>query len=101
LIAALAETVEDRPVRFVQVGTAGGATSIELPGAALRSAAIMLMGSGIGSVSREGLTRSIRGTFDAVKPAGLKVATQVEPLANVEAVWAKASGRPRVVFTMG
>ena len=42
------------PVRFVQIGTAS-ATDITLPGAILRSSAIELMGSGIGSISLERL----------------------------------------------
>ena len=101
IITALAKTVEDRPVRFVQVGSAGGEMNIELPGAALRSAAITLMGSGIGSVSRKGLVQSISSVFEAVGPAGLSVATRLVPLADVESVWNKASGQPRVVFTIG
>jgi len=100
VIAALAKKVEDQPVRFVHVGSAGGEMYIELPGAALRSAAITLMGSGVGSVSRKGLVQSISRVFEAVGPAGLKIATQVVPLANVEDVWEKASGKPRVVFTI-
>jgi hypothetical protein len=83
------------------VGSASGEANIELPGAALRSAAITLMGSGIGSVSRQILLQSIESVFDAVQPAGLKVATQVVPLSQVEAVWEKATGKPRVVFTIG
>ena len=100
VIAALAKKVEDQPVRFVHVGSAGGAMHIELPGAALRSAAITLMGSGVGSVSRKDLVQSISRVFETVGPAGLKIATQVVPLANVEDVWEKASGKPRVVFTI-
>ena len=100
IIAALAKTVEEKRVRFVHVGAASGEPSIELPGAALRSAAIELLGSGIGSVSRKGLAESIRHVFAAVKPAGLKIATQVVPLSEVESVWEKASGKPRVVFTI-
>lgn len=100
IIVALAKTIEDKPVRFVHVGAAGGDMNIELPGAALRSAAITLMGSGIGSVSRVGLVQSIRNVFEAVQPAGLKIATEVVPISNVEAVWDKAAGRPRVVFTI-
>jgi NADPH:quinone reductase-like Zn-dependent oxidoreductase len=99
-ILALAKTVEDKPVRFVHVGGASGEANIELPGAALRSAAITLMGSGIGSVSRQGLAQSIRSVFEAVEPAGLKIATQVIPLSEVEAVWETATGRPRVVFAI-
>jgi NADPH:quinone reductase-like Zn-dependent oxidoreductase len=98
-IVALAKTIEEKPVRFVQVGAVGG-MNIELPGAALRSAAITLMGSGIGSVSRKGLVQSIARIFEAVAPAGLKIATQAVPLASVETVWEKATGKPRVVFTI-
>jgi NADPH:quinone reductase-like Zn-dependent oxidoreductase len=100
-IIALAKTVEEKPVRFVHVGGASGEANIELPGAALRSAAITLLGSGVGSVSRKGLVQSIRSVFEAVEPAGLKIATQVVPLSDVEGVWEKATGKPRVVFTIG
>ena len=101
IILALANTIEDKPVRFVQVGSAGGDANMDLPGAALRSSPITLMGSGIGSVSRHGLMQSISSIFKVVQPAGLKVAIQVAPLSAVADVWDKASGRPRVVFTIG
>jgi NADPH:quinone reductase-like Zn-dependent oxidoreductase len=101
VLTALAKTVEDRPVRFVHVGGSSGEMNIQLPGTVLRSAAITLLGSGVGSVSRKGLVQSIAHVFDLVGPAKLKIATQVEPLTNVERVWQTASGRPRLVFTMG
>jgi NADPH:quinone reductase-like Zn-dependent oxidoreductase len=100
VIVALARTVEDKPIRFVHVGGASGEANIELPGAALRSAAITLLGSGVGSVSRKGLVQSIRSVFEAVEPAGLKIATKVVPLSHVEGVWDKATGKPRVVFIL-
>ncbi len=100
IINAVANTIEDRAMRFVQVGSAGGEATIDLPAAALRSSAITLMGSGIGSVSRKGLVQSIRSVFEAVSPAGLTVATKVVPLGQVEGVWETASGQPRVVFTV-
>jgi NADPH:quinone reductase-like Zn-dependent oxidoreductase len=99
-IVALAKTIEDKPVRFVHVGGASGEANIELPGAALRSSAIMLMGSGVGSISRLSLVQSIRSVFEAAQPAGLKVAAKVVPLSEVEDVWDKATGKPRVVFTI-
>jgi NADPH:quinone reductase-like Zn-dependent oxidoreductase len=101
IIVSLAKTVDDAPVRFVHVGGASREENIELPGAALRASAIMLMGSGVGSVSRAALVQSIRNVFEAVQPAGLKIATSVVPLSEVEAVWEKATGKPRVVFTIG
>src|SRR3984957_14468210 len=51
VIVAIAKTLEDAtPVRFVHVGGASREEEIALPGAALRSSAIQLMGSGIKSV---------------------------------------------------
>ena len=48
---AIAKAVDDAaPVRFVQIGTAGGEETISLAAAALRSSAIELMGSGLKSV---------------------------------------------------
>jgi NADPH:quinone reductase-like Zn-dependent oxidoreductase len=102
IIVAIAKAVDDgTPVRFVHVGGASGEESIELPGAALRSSAILLMGSGAKSVALPVLLQAIRGIFDAVKPAGLKIATKVVPLFEIEGVWDKAAGKPRLVFTVG
>lgn len=99
-ISALASTVGAHPVRFVHVGSASGEANIELPGTALRSAAITLLGSGVGSVDREGLVQSIRKVFAAVGPAGLKIATQSVPLSDIESTWEKATSKPRIVFTI-
>ena len=77
-------------MRFVHVGNASGEPNITLPGAALRSSALVLMGSGIGSVSRQALLQSIQSVFEAVQPANLKIATRAVPLAEVESVWAQA-----------
>ena len=100
-IIALASTIEDRPARFVHVGTASGEPNIDLPGAALRSSALTLMGSGVGSVSQQALLESIHSIFEAVQPANLKIAFRAVPLAEVESVWEQAKGKPRVVFTIG
>jgi NADPH:quinone reductase-like Zn-dependent oxidoreductase len=101
LIVAIAKTVEDgTPVRFVHVGGASREENIELPGAALRSSAILLMGSGAKSVRLPVLLQAIRNVFEVVQPAGLKIATRVVPLCEVEEVWEKATGKPRVVFSM-
>jgi NADPH:quinone reductase-like Zn-dependent oxidoreductase len=102
VIVAIAKAVEDAtPVRFVHVGGASGEENIELPGAALRSSAIMLMGSGVKSLRLQVLLDAIRKVFDAVQPARLKIATRVVPLSDVEKVWEKAGGKPRVVFSIG
>jgi NADPH:quinone reductase-like Zn-dependent oxidoreductase len=100
VIVAIAKAVEDgAPVRFVHVGGASREENIELPGAALRSSAIMLMGSGVKSVRLQGLIEAIQNVFQAVTPAHLQIATRPVPLTRVEQVWDEA-GKPRVVFTV-
>ncbi|MGA8232939.1 MAG: zinc-binding alcohol dehydrogenase family protein [Candidatus Acidiferrales bacterium] len=102
IIVAIAKAAEDAtPVRFVHVGGASRQENIELPGAALRSSAIMLMGSGAKSVRLSVLLQAISSVFAAVQPAGLKIATRIVPLSEVEQVWDKAAGKPRVVFSIG
>ena len=87
------------PVRFVQIGTAGG-LDITLPGALLRSSTLELMGSGIGSVSLDRLLASIAHVFEAAATAGLELATSPTPLSELEQAWPR-KGEDRVVFTMG
>jgi NADPH:quinone reductase-like Zn-dependent oxidoreductase len=102
VIVAIAKTADEaKPVRFVHVGGASREENIELPGAALRASAIILMGSGIGSVRASVLLQAIKSVFEAVQPAGLKIATKVVSLSEVEGVWDKAAGKPRVVFPIG
>jgi NADPH:quinone reductase-like Zn-dependent oxidoreductase len=102
IIVAIAKAVEDAtPVRFVHVGAASGEQNIELPGAALRSSAIMLMGSGLKSVRMSVLLEAISNVFKAVGPANLEIATKVVPLSEIESTWENAPGKPRVVFTIG
>lgn len=101
VIVAIAKSVDDgTPVRFVHVGGASGEANIDLPGAALRSSAILLMGSGVKSVRLSVFLQAIKSVFEAVQPAGLKIATTVVPLSEVEATWEKATGKPRVVFSI-
>ena len=100
IIVAIAKAVEDaKPVRFVHVGGASREENIELPGAALRSSAMQLMGSGVKSVVFPKLLDSIRNVFDAVAPARLQIATKTVPLSAIEDVW-DAPGKPRVVFSI-
>lgn len=101
IIVAIAKTVESgEPVRFIHVGGASGEENIELPGAALRSSAIQLMGSGVKSVPFPKLLDSIRSVFEVVLPAKLQIATKAVPLSAIEETWEDAPGRPRIVFTM-
>jgi NADPH:quinone reductase-like Zn-dependent oxidoreductase len=101
VIAAIAKGVEDgTPVRFVHVGAASGQESIDLPGAALRSSAIMLMGSGLKSIRSSVLLAGIKHVFDATIPGKFQIETKNVPLSQVERHWT-APGSPRLVFTVG
>jgi NADPH:quinone reductase-like Zn-dependent oxidoreductase len=98
LIIAAAKAGKDAvPIRFVQIGAVSGG-NIVLPIAALRSSALVLMGSGMGSIPRKGLISAIRGVLQAVVLAKLKIETKVVPLAEVEDTWNKDAGNSRVVF---
>jgi NADPH:quinone reductase-like Zn-dependent oxidoreductase len=99
IVAAAKAGKEAVPIRFVQIGALSGGT-ITLPSAALRSSALVLMGSGIGSIPFEGLAAAIRGVLQAVVPGKLKIETKVVPLTDVEDTWNKDTGSSRVVFVM-
>jgi NADPH:quinone reductase-like Zn-dependent oxidoreductase len=100
VIVAIAKTLEDAtPVRFVHVGGASREEEIALPGAALRSSAIQLMGSGIKSVPFAKLLGAIKNVFDAAGVAKLQIATKTMLLSEIEEAW-KAPGKPRIVITI-
>ncbi|NYE31073.1 NADPH:quinone reductase-like Zn-dependent oxidoreductase [Rhodanobacter sp. K2T2] len=101
LLAAAAKAAEDAvPLRFVQIGSISAPT-ITLPSSALRSTAIELMGSGIGSVPMPRIFAAITQLLNATVPQGFQMATHAVPLSMVASGWAEAEGRARTVFTMG
>ena len=85
------------PIRYVQIGAISGA-DITLPGAALRSSALQLMGSGIGSIAQIRMLAALRGVLEAAPAAGFKVATQVRPLAEVGDAWYAGDAQSRIVL---
>ncbi|MGR3907341.1 zinc-binding alcohol dehydrogenase family protein [Burkholderia sp. SR8] len=99
LAVAAKATPEGRRLRFVQIGSIGGA-DVLLPGAVLRATAIELMGSGLGSVPLPRMLAAIRGVFDAAGSAGLAIDTRAVPLSAVAEHWADADSRVRTVFVM-
>lgn len=88
-----------RRIRFIQIGAMAGG-EISLPAAVLRSSAIEMMGSGIGSVSTENLVASIGEMFAAATEAGLVAETTAVPLFEIESAWNRADIASRIVFTM-
>ncbi|KVG76781.1 quinone oxidoreductase family protein [Burkholderia ubonensis] len=99
LVTAAKATPEGRPLRFVQIGSIGGA-EVPLPGAVLRATAITLMGSGIGSIALPRLLDAARAVFDAVEPARLHIDVQAVPLADVDRYWDDVNALVRPVFVM-
>jgi NADPH:quinone reductase-like Zn-dependent oxidoreductase len=85
------------PIRFVQIGSVSG-PDITLPGAALRSSAIILMGSGLKSVPLKRLIHAIDEVFQAAIPGKFKMATQAIPLSEIEQAWTMDDGKKRTVF---
>ena len=100
LIAGAKAGQEAAPIRFVQIG-AVSAPDITLPSAVLRSSAIVLMGSGIGSIPLDRFVHAIDGLLRATAPAGLKIAANPVPLSDVEQAWPRDDSARRTVFTVG
>jgi NADPH:quinone reductase-like Zn-dependent oxidoreductase len=100
LIAGAKAGKEAVPIRFVQIGSVS-APDITLPSAVLRSSAITLMGSGIGSIPADRFVRAIEGVLRAAVPAGLKIAANPVPLSDVEEAWPRDDSAQRTVFTTG
>jgi NADPH:quinone reductase-like Zn-dependent oxidoreductase len=98
LILAAAKAGKDAaPIRFVQIGSVS-APNMTLPSAALRSSALELMGSGIGSIPLDRLVRSIDDLMQATEPGRFEIATKTVPLSAVEETWSTAANIPRIVF---
>ncbi|WP_137930169.1 quinone oxidoreductase family protein [Mesorhizobium comanense] len=99
LVAAAKAGPEAVPIRFVQIGSMSG-SDIMLSSAVLRSSAITLMGSGIGSIPMERLVACVGALLEAAVPAGFKIAAKPVPLADVERAWAEDDSARRTVFTL-
>jgi NADPH:quinone reductase-like Zn-dependent oxidoreductase len=97
IVAAAKAGKEGLPVRFIQVGGASG-DDVRLPSAALRSSAILLMGSGINSIPFSSLLSAINSVLQSVIPANLQINTRSVPLSDIEKTWNANFGKSRVVF---
>lgn len=99
LIAAAKALPDGHRLRFVQIGSLAGA-EIAMPAAVLRSSAIEMMGSGIGSVSTADLLASIAAVFALAVSQGLTVETSTMPLAAVAEAWKADESAGRIVLTI-
>jgi NADPH:quinone reductase-like Zn-dependent oxidoreductase len=100
LIAGAKAGKDAVPIRFVQVGSVSG-SDITLPSAVLRSSAILLMGSGIGSVPLDRFVHAVSGLLQATVPAGFAIAAHAVPLSEVEQAWPRDESTRRTVFIVG
>ena len=96
LIAAARAGEEAVPIRYVH--RSGECPEPQLPGAVLRSSALVLMGSGIGSIPMEGLITATGEVMQAAVSARLGVETEVLPLSEVEPAWTREAGKRRLVL---
>ena len=92
LVAAAQVAPDGVPIRFVQIGSAGGG-EIAMPAAVLRSSAIEMKGSGLGSVGLPRLVAAIDGVLKAAAGAGLALDHRSIPLADVAATWSDEGQR--------
>jgi NADPH:quinone reductase-like Zn-dependent oxidoreductase len=98
LIVAAAKAGPDGvPIRYVQIGAMSGG-AIQLHSAALRSSALQLMGSGIGSVPMPRLLAAIRGVLEAAPAAGFRVMTRQMPLSDIVRAWDAGDAQSRIVL---
>ncbi|MBX5456230.1 MAG: zinc-binding alcohol dehydrogenase family protein [Thermogemmatispora sp.] len=99
LLAAALAAMEERPVRFVQVGSISGET-ITLPAAVLRAAPILLLGSGIGSIPLQRMLEGVAALFEANASLRLTVPTTTRLLSEVMTAWSpqKEAQHTRTVF---
>lgn len=97
MIAAAKADKDTMPIRFVQIG-AVSASTIALPSAVLRSSALELMGSGIGSIPLDRIVEVIKNLLHATVSAGFEITTQSVPLSDVTQAWTTEETARRTVF---
>jgi NADPH:quinone reductase-like Zn-dependent oxidoreductase len=84
-------------IRFVQIGSISG-DAITLPGGALRSGGIELLGSGLGSLSSQQMLQSLHTMFAATAKVQFEIDIDRVPLAKVEQAWTRTGDERRIVF---
>jgi NADPH:quinone reductase-like Zn-dependent oxidoreductase len=85
--------------RLVEVGESAG-KAITLPGAALRSIDLKIMGSGFGSVRFAKILAAVPALFELAASGKLHVDVEPVPLTEVTSAWTHSEKGRRVVFTL-
>ncbi|MFI5889835.1 zinc-binding alcohol dehydrogenase family protein [Actinoplanes sp. NPDC051513] len=86
------------PLSWIQIGSVAGPTAA-IPSAALRSARLQVVGSGIGSIPGRDFIKELPKMAAAVADGAFDVRARAVPLAQVEQAWTATAGTPdRIVF---
>jgi NADPH:quinone reductase-like Zn-dependent oxidoreductase len=86
------------PITWIQIGSVAGPTA-PIPSAALRSARLNIVGSGIGSVPGRDFIKELPKMASAIVKGAFDVRARALPLADVEQAWAEAAfTRDRIVL---
>lgn len=88
-----------RSIRLVEVGQSAGPT-ITLPGAALRSVDLKILGGGFGAVPLDKILGAIPSLFDLAAAGKLRVDVESVPLSDVESAWTRTERGRRIVFIL-
>jgi NADPH2:quinone reductase len=97
VLASKEAHIGSRRVRFVQIGEMAG-PAIRLNAMVLRSTAIELLGSGLGSVSPAQMHSVIAQVLKLAAAGSLQLDVEAMPLANVESAWQTSGDGRRIVF---
>jgi len=94
--AAMVEILTNRadrgePLTWLEIGAIAGSEAA-IPAAALRSARLQIVGSGIGSVPGRDFVEELPQLAEAVATGAFDVGARAAPLAEVEAVWISSAG---------
>lgn len=84
------------PLTWIQIGTVAGPTAA-IPGAALRSSGLEIIGSGIGSVRARDILAALPSLVETLVSGAVEVRARAVPLAEVASAWTSTS-EERIVF---
>ena len=87
-----------RPLTWIEIGSMAG-PSAPIPSAALRSARLEIVGSGIGSVPGDLYRAELGEIVRAVADGRFDIRARAVALSEVEAAWTASDGADRIVFT--
>jgi NADPH:quinone reductase-like Zn-dependent oxidoreductase len=85
-----ARSDRSRPLTWIQIGSVAGPDA-PIPSAALRSARLQIVGSGIGSVPGRDFVKELPALAEAVAAGAFDVRARAVPLAEAEQAWTAAA----------